>query len=380
MWPQPIQKHAIWALTPKGAALGEMIRKRLPYARLFVSAALAADYPRARPVERLKTALAAQFREFDGHICIMAAGIVVRLLAPLLVHKTEDPAVVVMDEQGAFAVSLLSGHIGGANDLALEMARLTGARPVITTATDVGGKPAVDILAKRASLGIANPRAIKAVNMALVAGKKPLLYDPGNTLGRVMAPGEADCFESKSRDPWRLDGPVTQTEPCSGVWVHDRVRDLPDEVLVLRPLSLIAGMGCNRNTPLDELRDLLFSTLDKAGLARECLAGLASIDAKLDEPGLLELAAELGLGIRFCSREELNDIKGIKSPSAVVAKHMGVSSVCEAAALAAAGKGRLIVPKKKTPNVTVAIARIGSMWSASAPGIPPIFPGAPGGF
>jgi cobalt-precorrin 5A hydrolase len=243
---------------------------------------------------------------------------------------------------------------------------------VITTATDVGGKPAVDTLAQKAQLRIVNPEAIKGVNMALIEGKQPLLYDPQNALGRVMTPGEAGCFEIKPTNPWHPALGSAASDSPPGVWVHDRQQALPGQVLILRPLSLIAGMGCNRDTPLGELRELLLKTLAQKGLARESLAGLASIDVKQDEAGLLALAGELGLGIRFCSRQELSRIQGIQTPSAMVAKHMGVSSVCEAAALAAAGKGQLIVPKQKTPNVTVAIARIGYMWSESGPETRPI--------
>ena len=113
--------------------------------------------------------VAASFRRYEGHVFIMATGIVVRTVAGLLVHKTEDPAVVVVDDRGMFAISLLSGHLGGANRLAGEVAAAIGAQPVITTATDMNAVPAIDVLALELGLRIENPNAIKTVNMALLS-------------------------------------------------------------------------------------------------------------------------------------------------------------------------------------------------------------------
>ncbi|MCK7510842.1 MAG: hypothetical protein MZV70_46760 [Desulfobacterales bacterium] len=155
---------------------------------VFIRAPLAPLAPAAVPFASLKTALAERFRAYRGHVCVMATGIVVRLLAGLLVHKAEDPAVVVVDEGGGFAISLVSGHLGGANALARQVAAVLGARPVITTATDVNGVPAVDVVALELGLAVENPEAIKAVNMALLAGEPIAGARPGGLLtGR--APG-----------------------------------------------------------------------------------------------------------------------------------------------------------------------------------------------
>jgi cobalt-precorrin 5A hydrolase len=154
------------------------------------------------------------------------------------------------------------------------------------------------------------------------------------------------------------------------VFVDDRLVAAPSGALILRPATLVAGIGCNRNTPQAEIRAMLCDTLAAAGLAAASLARLASIDLKSDEPGLAGLAQELGVPIEFFNRNEIRRVEGaVPTPSARVEKHVGVKSVCEAAAILAARGGTLIVPKRSTRNVTIAIARIriGSMSSASGP-------------
>jgi hypothetical protein len=147
----------------------------------------------------------------------------------------------------------------------------------------------------------------------------------------------------------------------------DAVRTLDPRLLVLRPPSLVAGIGCNRGTALAEIRDLLDLALSKHDLARGSLCALASVDLKADEAGLCDLAAEMDLPIRFFTREELSRVEAVPTPSALVSKHIGVPNVCEAAAILAGRNGprdsRLIVPKQIGQNVTVAIARRGCMSS-----------------
>jgi cobalt-precorrin 5A hydrolase len=293
----------------------------------------------------LADAVAERFYRYAGHVFLMAAGIVVRTVAPLMVHKTQDPAVVVVDDAGNFAVSLLSGHIGGANRLAEQVAAAIGAQAVITTATDANKAPAIDVLAVELGLKIENPPAIKTVNMALLTGAPVEVHDPlGILAGRI--PNAAAFGGTRAAYPAR-------------VCVDDRVTEAPPGALVLRPPSLVAGIGCNRNTNLEELRGLVFDTLQASGLARASLKSLASIDLKRDEPGLVDLADEMGLPLEFFGREEIGGVEdSVPTPSAVVAKHVGVNSVCEAAAILASRGGALIVPKRTSRNATIAIARI----------------------
>jgi cobalt-precorrin 5A hydrolase len=336
-------KTAVWAITPNGAALAIRIAAALPAAELFGTDALAGLPESAVRFGSLREAVGAHFTRFGGHVFIMATGIVVRMVAGLLVHKTADPAVVAVDDRGRFAVSLLSGHIGGANRLAQQVAAAIGAQPVITTATDVNAIPAVDAVAVELGLTIENPPAIKTVNMALLAGRPIDVHDPfGLLAGRLPA---VPAGGGRPAAPAR-------------VWVDDRLAAAPPGALVLRPPTLVAGIGCNRNTSAEEIRGLLLGTLLDSGLAAASLKRLASVDLKGDEPGLISLAQELGLFLELFGRAELGSVQdAVPTPSAAVEKHIGVKSVCEAAAILASRGGELIVPKRSSRNATVAIAR-----------------------
>ncbi len=354
----PAHNLALWAITPGGLDLARRLRQRWPQAALFVSARFADREAAATEFERLGEAVAEQFDRFQGHIFIMATGIVVRSIAAQLRHKASDPAVVVLDDRGRFAISLASGHLGGANRLARETAAHLDATAVITTATDINGKPAIDLLAAAHGMKIENPQCIKAVNMALLTGAPIRLSDEDGWLEAALPNSVA--FDSAA------DG-ASATSPSAApaeVWIGDTICDVGSETLVLRPASLAAGIGCNRNTPQREIRDLLFQVLDKFGLAPGSLGTIASIDLKSDEAGLCGLASELNLPLHFFTREELSRVEAVPTPSAVVEKHIGVPSVCEAAAILASRNGRLIVPKHSNKNVTVAIARRASTSSA----------------
>ena len=165
---KPAKKNelAIWALTPKGANLAAKLAKGLQNANLHFSSKLKKSAANALRFNKLSDALQNCFKKYHGHIFIMSTGIVIRMIAPLIKSKISDPAVIVVDETGHHAISLLSGHIGGANDLAKKVALLIGADPVITTATDVNDLPAIDIWAQKKGLSIENPQAIKKINMA----------------------------------------------------------------------------------------------------------------------------------------------------------------------------------------------------------------------
>jgi cobalt-precorrin 5A hydrolase len=348
------KRLAIWALTPQGSNLADKVAGHLEGADLFLSCRLSASKPGAKVFERLAEALAREFGEYQGHIFIMATGIVIRSIAGLLENKTQDPAVVVLDEAGRYAISLLAGHIGGANALAAEVARITGGQAVITTATDVNHLPAIDVLAGERGLGIENPAAIKTVHMALLSSKPVRVHDPHYLLGGVKWPPNVGLQETCDPPGRDLAG---SWQGQAGIFVDDIRMNLPAQVLVLRPRSLVAGMGCNRHTAMQELMELLLQVMDDFSLARGSLSAIASVDLKADEPGMLALAGALELDLLFFSTAQLNSVPNVPTPSKIVEKHLGVKSVCEAAAILGAGSGRLIVPKQTRRNVTLAIAR-----------------------
>jgi cobalt-precorrin 5A hydrolase len=361
----PQSNIAVWSVTPNGLRLAQQLKGHWPGATIFCSQRTAAHagHGGIKMFHRLIDEVRHNFHRFEGHLFIMAAGIVVRSIAPLLKDKTVDPAVVVVDDAGRFAISLTSGHIGGANRLAERAAQLLGATPVITTATDVNHKPAIDMLAEQFCLRIENPRCIKHVNMALLAGEPIQLHDPAAWLGTRL-PG-AVAFDRSLHDTPK-DG---ATPDRAAVWIDDTICSLPPQTLVLRPPSLVAGIGCNRNTSREAIGKQLNEVLKQFALSPDSLRSIASIDLKSDEKGLCALAAEMGLVLHFFSKDQLAAVEDVPTPSATVQKHVGVPSVCEAAAILASRNGPLIVPKQSTRNVTVAIARTASTSSEPDPAI-----------
>jgi cobalt-precorrin 5A hydrolase len=341
----------IVALTPAGAALGRRLSDKMAGSTLWLPAKLQGEYPEAKPFESLKIVFEEAFAATCPVVGIMATGIVVRHVAPLLQGKDSDPAVVVMDEQGRFAISLLSGHLGGANDLARRVADLMGATPVITTATDVQGLPALDTIAARLGLGIEDLGTVKLIHMALLQGQKVRLVDPGGYLRGELA-GCQELFELGPEEPDYL------RQPGPAVYVGCRNYQWPEGWLRLRPKNLAAGMGCNKGTPVTEILELVHATFGRYNLSLQSLQTLATIAAKQDEAGLKTAAQRLGVHFIWYTKEELAEMP-VPNPSAMVQRHMGVASVCEAAALKAAGAGKLLVPKQKTANVTLAVAQVG---------------------
>ena len=357
MVPVKENKIAIWVITPNGTKLAEILSRKLSESDVYISRKIAPTPIGHLSFQSLSEALSHKFDQYSGHIFIMSTGIVVRVIAPLIKNKLQDPAVVVVDDQAHHAVSLLSGHLGGANNLTLKIADIIGADPVITTATDVNRIPAIDVLAKEKNLLIENPRAIKTVNMALLKGEKIFVHDPFGFLGSSLPHCKQWAYDGVKK-PMNIDQRENEFEGVPGIYVDDVAIDLPSEALILRPASLVAGIGCNRNTGTDEIRALLEKVLESNNLVPASLKCIASIDVKSDESGLITLAENLNLPLIFYNRQELNQVKKIKNPSLVVEKHVGVKSVCEAAAILATRDGTLIVPKQSTKNVTVAIARI----------------------
>lgn len=337
---------AIWAITPNGLYLGLQLRKQIQGAALFLSQRIFADTDCLTDIfwfESLPNEIAAQFHRFSGHVFIFSTGIAVRLIAPLLKSKTRDPAVVVTDDNAGHVISLLSGHIGGANELTEKVAGILDADPVITTATDVNQLPAIDMIAKDLDLFIETPQTIKHINMAILKGNPIALMDPFNIIARRLI--------NQNLLPW----PPTE-DGMAGILCSPKTVDVPRETFILRPRVLCVGIGCNRGTPYEDIRQFLLKILSEHHLSLHSIHGFGTTDVKKDETGLSLLAREMKINLTYYSREQLNSVKTIKNPSRVVQKHLGVKSVCEAAAILTANNGELIVPKKKNKDVTIAVA------------------------
>ena len=288
--------------------------------------------------------------ECDLIVSHLALGATTRIIAPLLASKATDPGVVVVDEAGRFAVPLVGGHAGGANDLARRIADGLGATPVLTTATDALGLPALD------TLGWPYSGAVAEVTRAVLDGYPVELV---RARGWPMPPRPETVVSTTGDAGVRArivvtDGVVEDGVVEDGV-VEDGVVEDAVPTVVLNPPSLVAGMGCNRGTPASALRGLLDDTLARAGLAVGSLAAIVSVDAKADEVGLIELAASMGVPFVTYPAEELARLD-VPNPSGVVDSAVGTPSVAEASVIARGAE--LVVPKQRTPEATCAIGRL----------------------
>ncbi len=377
---------AIYALSPQGLALALRIREALggicfaPRSLPGKAVAGPSDSTSGEvetPVEAgqskalqwfdsLPLLLEKQFGQFRQHIFIAAAGLVVRCIAPLLAGKAVDPAVVALDHHGKFVVSLLSGHLGGANELARQVAAITGGEAVITTATDVEGLPAPDLLALRAGLRVLNPEAIRVVNAALLAGQTLGLRDPEGWLQDRLTEKEAEYFQIFTPDAEAAEGfakvagqaSTPAKTPAQGpqVRVDWRAAPLSENCLALVPPALCLGVGCRRGVEASEVLELIHKTCADNSLELKAVFCLASADLKADEAGLLEAARSLGVPLLTFSPAELAVYPPAKvSPKAASA--LGLPGVCEPAARCAAYGGPLLLHKQTLGRVTLAVAR-----------------------
>lgn len=263
-------------------------------------------------------AVRAAFAECDRLVCFLATGAVVRLVAPLLHGKADDPGVVCVDEAGRFAVSLLGGHGGGANELAREVGEVLGAEPVVTTATDAAGLPGLD------TLGLPVEGDVAAVSRALLDGEAVAL---------------------RAEVTWPLPPLPVGAQGAYTVRVTDRIVEPADGEAVLRPPTLVVGVGASKGAPVEEVLALVEGALRGAGLSAASVAELATVDAKAGEPGLVEAARRLGVPMVTHPAEELARVV-VPNPSDAPLAAVGTPSVAEAAALA--GGGELLVPKRKS--------------------------------
>ncbi len=291
-------RTAIISLTANGKRLADKISAQVG-GQIFT---------KGRNFEKLSELVATVFGKFDGLIFICAAGIVVRMIAPHIVSKLSDPAVLVIDERGQNVISLLSGHVGRANELAIKIAKAIEANPVITTATDVAGKFSVDAVSSKLGLIPEPKEAIKAINSAILRGE--------------------DVFVTAG-----------------------------DVRLNLIPQNLIAGVGCRRGTSSLKIFEAIQHACAMIHQPIERVKLLASVDVKRDETGLTSLAEVMGLEVKFFSVAEIQKkIDEYKlEESKFVMRSVGVGNVCEAAALCCVENARFALPKTAFKGVTVAL-------------------------
>jgi cobalt-precorrin 5A hydrolase len=331
----------IVALTPRGRELGLRLAQALGQGEVVLAEG------------RLRQTLTESFAAGRPLICIVALGIVVRLLGPLLRDKMSEPAVLVVDEAGRFVVPVLGGHAAGANALAARLAETIGAVPVLTTASDALGLPAVDLIGRDWGWQIEGRAHLTALAAAVVRGQP---------VGVWQEAGRRDWCEPFGAWPAsliRLD-----SWPPAGRWAGLLVisdRALPIEgnapVVVYRPPTLVLGVGCRRGVPCSEIEEMFQAVCREQAVSPLSLGLVATASLKADEPGLIEFAARHGVRLQTYTLEELAAVGPLPTPSEAVRARIGIAGVAEPAALLAAQTRTLLMPKRRGRRVTMALAR-----------------------
>lgn len=301
-----------------------------------------------------------QFQKADAIIFLCACGIAVRSIASFVKNKKTDPAVLVADECGTYVISLLSGHLGGANELAVRAAELLGATAVVTTATDLHHRFAVDVFAKKNGCEIAPLSAAKELTAALLAGEPVGFYSEFPWEGSLPE-GLIRCRRDGSAVPGKE---AAEEESCAApvpiavgvaVSIHSSCRPFPVTVQVI-PKIVSLGMGCRRGKDAEAIVAAARRCLKENGISRAAVKNLASIDLKKEEPGLLALADQWQIPFFTYSGDELLRAEGSFSSSEFVKNITGVDNVCQRSAVLASGQGEIITEKYAADGVTAALA------------------------
>ena len=323
-------KIGIVAFSEKGFLLGARL------AEYYASNSCDVDVTRCKDGS-LGVWTEAHFALDDALIFVGSAGIAVRAIAPHVKRKITDPAVVVVDELATYSISLLAGHLGGANELATEIAQLLDAIPVVTTATDLNGIFAVDNWAKKQGLIIVNPDRIKSVSSRLLAGetvkfKSNFPVEDAPPKGIELTDGPSDILVT-----WRTRGKT--------------------EALQLVPPVVTLGVGCKKDTDAEAIEAAFSLVLAKTSCHRAAVKRVCSIDLKANEPGILEFCRRHALPFHTFSASSLAEVPGKFSSSVFVKSVTGVDNVCERSAILGCGEnGRLLTKKEAENGITMALA------------------------
>lgn len=292
------------------------------------------------------------FNNYDGIIFISSTGIALRLIAPYIECKTKDPAVIVVDDMGKYTISLLSGHIGGANELTLEVSKILGNQAIITTASDNRGIDAIDTFAKRYNLEIESMDDAKKLTSLMVEGKKiklvsdidvKLNYD--NVIKNII-------FSQVERPLY--DGAIIISS------IED-INDLIDEqdkckpICILRPKNLNIGIGCRRGKSKEEILNAIKEVFEENNLSLKSISKIGTIDVKEDEEGIIETSKEFNCPMIIFTKEDIESIQQKFNESQFVKSKVGVTSVCEPCAYLLGSE--MIVNKKIINGITIAVSR-----------------------
>ena len=348
-----MEKTSVLAITKNGVKIGENLKKLFPDWNVFAPSKLATEVAGITWYSEPTTdKIVELFKNNNALICIFSLGAVIRLIAPYLKDKKTDPAVIVIDDKTNFVISVLSGHIGGANELTEEIAEKLGALSVITTAADVNKTIAVDLVGREFNWKIDDDSTVTKISAHMVNEEQiGVFQEAGNRNWYKKLPKNVIIYE-------KMDD-LKKSNSKASLIISDKL--IEDEIIkesvIYRPPSLVIGIGLHWDTTKETIREGIEFCLKKFKLSSKSIAKLVSIKKPEDVQGLIDLGKEMGIPVEYVNREDLAEITA-PNPSETVKAFEGTASVSEAAAIKVS-QGQLIVEKQKfPPNLTIAIARI----------------------
>lgn len=332
-------KIAVIAITKNGCELAVEISKKLDVTLFLKKEYVNYNLKFNSIISPFSKNMPMLFDQFDGIVFIMATGIVIRSIAPHIVSKLKDPAIVVMDERANYVISLLSGHIGGANELAIKISNITDAIPVITTATDVNKKPAADMIAKTNNCYIENIEQLKYINSAFVNGKQIALFTEHNTINQ-----KTDSVILNPKSTYRYN-----------ISISNIVYKYEDCTLYLRPKILVLGVGCKKNIPYDRFENAVKSFMHEIGRSIYGISTVSSIDIKSKESCILKFCQNYNLEYVTFSSDELKSVESKFEQSKFVKSMVGVGNVCETSAYLASKNSKQLSSKRVYDGITLCL-------------------------
>jgi cobalt-precorrin 5A hydrolase/precorrin-3B C17-methyltransferase len=298
-------------------------------------------FPQAKVCKFSQDEVKRSWEDASAFLFIMATGIVVRTIAPLIKNKKEDPAVLVIDEEGKHVIPLLGGHQARANELATTLATLINANPVITTSSDINNLPALDLWIERCQLFIQNPSILPKIMSKFIENRKIKIHINSDLIRVPIFP---DHFQV-----------VKEAEIADIIITNKKLElELNEDQLILIPRNLVVGLGFHDWVTSNEIEEAVKKVFIDEGLYFEALKGVATLEKKAKNEALQEFSRNYRLRVFSYTPEELQEVKGL-SFSPIVERAVGVSSVCEQSAILAS-QGKLIVPKRVFKDITIAVA------------------------
>ncbi len=348
-----MEKISVLAITKNGVSIGLRLKKYFPNWEIFApSKFLNGNKEIVWYSESTSEKLVELFKNNSALICLFSLGAVIRLIAPHLKDKKTDPAVIVIDDKTNFVISVLSGHLGGANELTQIIAQKLNSIPVITTAADVNKTIAVDLVGKEFGWKIDDDSTVTKISAHMVNEENIGIYqEVGKNNWWKELPKNVKIYHSLEE--------MKNSNAKGYLIISDKILegDFLKNSVVYRPPSLVIGIGLHWDTSKEIIKEGLDFCLQKFKLSEKSIAKLVSIKKLEDIKGLVDIGKEMGITVEYVNREDLAEISA-PNPSDTVKAFEGTSSVSEAAAIKVSG-GELIVEKQKfPPNLTIAIARI----------------------